>query len=787
MANVNILNLPVATALDGSEYTPIVQGLGNDATTRRVQVGLISGGPAASSQSANTVYSGPAAGIAEVATFRALVAADIPLSTLNINGLAALDDIAVNADYLIAYDAGSGLNKKILPDQIGKPFVILATGQSNFVNNPAYSWEPSDNVFLWNFSGVDGNIGTAFEALDGTEINVTWRFASELAKAKPTQRVYIINISFGGQNISHWMAGATAPDVFQNILDNITPALAAIGVDKIDMFMWWQGESDAGAPTTYVADFETVMSRFEGETWFPLNTPTVVFGITNEANTGVPAYGAFSNYLQTCVNGDPDMRQFVYPASFPQSYWDAGSSYIHMTAEGYDLAGRMAFDEWSHGTGRKTLPNIVVGPESLDVGIGAVNPLYRIDADKDNPTRGIMVRLLNSASAAQTGSQIEMAEAGVGSITIGKPAASNSFVIWNGRTITTDGTQLLNLFGNGYLGIGSGITTPGNPLDVVADDPARGIVARLRNSTSAGVGSQLHFSAAGVGNWVIGQPANTDAFSVWSGRDALTDGTEILHLTSSVLRSGANDQVALGTTTVGFSDLHLATGGVINWANSNVTLTQSAGLLTLAGQLAGTAATGPASNFKVTTDSASVQVSRLEGDRATPTDGDAIYQSFYLSDDGGTQTEFVRFTARALDVTDTTEDGDFTIGLMVGGTLTNKLFLDNASLRPITNDSLSLGDATRGWSDLNLATGALINFANSNYTLTHSSGLLTASGPIAVSATAAAIYSGSGSPESVVAAAAGSIYLNTAGGTDTSLYTKGSGSGNTGWIAVDNV
>lgn len=49
------------------------------------------------------------------------------------------------------------------------------------------------------------------------------------------------------------------------------------------------------------------------------------------------------------------------------------------------------------------------------------------------------------------------------------------------------------------------------------------------------------------------------------------------------------------------------------------------------------------------------------------------------------------------------------------------------------------------------------------------------------------IYQGSGSPEGVVTAATGSIYLNTAGGTDTSLYTKGSGAGNTGWVAVDNV
>lgn len=46
---------------------------------------------------------------------------------------------------------------------------------------------------------------------------------------------------------------------------------------------------------------------------------------------------------------------------------------------------------------------------------------------------------------------------------------------------------------------------------------------------------------------------------------------------------------------------------------------------------------------------------------------------------------------------------------------------------------------------------------------------------------------GSGSPEGVVTATVGSLYLNTAGGTDTTLYTKNSGSGNTGWVAVDNV
>ena len=45
------------------------------------------------------------------------------------------------------------------------------------------------------------------------------------------------------------------------------------------------------------------------------------------------------------------------------------------------------------------------------------------------------------------------------------------------------------------------------------------------------------------------------------------------------------------------------------------------------------------------------------------------------------------------------------------------------------------------------------------------------------------IYVGSGSPESVVTADPGSLYLNKSGGTGTSLYVKQSGSSNTGWVA----
>lgn len=45
------------------------------------------------------------------------------------------------------------------------------------------------------------------------------------------------------------------------------------------------------------------------------------------------------------------------------------------------------------------------------------------------------------------------------------------------------------------------------------------------------------------------------------------------------------------------------------------------------------------------------------------------------------------------------------------------------------------------------------------------------------------VLTGSGSPETVVTAPVGSIYLRTDGGASTSFYVKESGSGNTGWIA----
>lgn len=49
------------------------------------------------------------------------------------------------------------------------------------------------------------------------------------------------------------------------------------------------------------------------------------------------------------------------------------------------------------------------------------------------------------------------------------------------------------------------------------------------------------------------------------------------------------------------------------------------------------------------------------------------------------------------------------------------------------------------------------------------------------------VFKGFGSPEGEVVANVGAIYLRLDGGTDTTLYAKESGVGNTGWVATSNV
>lgn len=216
--------------------------------------------------------------------------------------------------------------------------------------------------------------------------------------------------------------------------------------------------------------------------------------------------------------------------------------------------------------------------------------------------------------------------------------------------------------------------------------------------------------------------------------------TTKLALTGTAFASSTNDATALGTASLGWSDLHLATGGVINWNNGDVTLTHSSNALAFAGASSGysfdatvtasqgAAATTASGTFVNTNDNASVRVLRLEGDRATPANNDELYVSFFLSDSAGNQDEFARLIARGSVVTGGAETGSFRWQLMTSGTLSTRLILLPTALQPNADDTVSLGVSGTGFADLFLSNGGVINFNAGDVTVTHSSNALEVAG-----------------------------------------------------------
>lgn len=259
---------------------------------------------------------------------------------------------------------------------------------------------------------------------------------------------------------------------------------------------------------------------------------------------------------------------------------------------------------------------------------------------------------------------------------------------------STTSAEIMRISETGRVGIG--VTTPLYKADVATSSSGADVeVIALRNPNSA--------TSTSV----------TQLFANTTDPVANTNG--ITKLTNVRQSDGSND----------FS-LLLSPGG----ASAPTTVLKVDGSLKTLGINQAT----PIAKLHITEDSnsASVQAAIFEGDRSAPGTNDEVYTTFRLSDSAGTQTEFGRITAVGTTVTDASETGALDFSVISSGTLAKRVRLTSANLHPNTNDGVALGLSGTAFSDLFLASGAVINWNAGNATLTHSAGMLTSNVPLSL-------------------------------------------------------
>jgi hypothetical protein len=266
----------------------------------------------------------------------------------------------------------------------------------------------------------------------------------------------------------------------------------------------------------------------------------------------------------------------------------------------------------------------------------------------------------------------------------------------DGAVINFYGGNVVLTHSTGILTMGTGelrITTAGtNAASVVTI----GATQTLTNKTltSAVLGAGLTASGSTANDF----SASTGAFKSSTGANVFGGSS---HTFASGITAATDDGGALGSSSLGWSDLFLASGAVLNYSNGNVVLTHSSGILTLGtGELRITTAGTNAASV-ITVGSTSTLTNKT---LTAPVINGATAASGNLDFSGSSGTF-------------KTSTGVNTFG--------GSAHTFASGITPATDDGGALGSASLEWSDLFLNSGGVINFANGNTVLTHSSGILT--------------------------------------------------------------
>lgn len=595
--------------------------------------------------------------------------------------------------------------------------------------------------------------GVASVASDGhtTTIDISGGGGAGTPGGSDTQLQYNNAGAFGG------IAGATTNGTSTtfttgNLIAHDVKASQSAGIDIL---------SSSGTVTALFGAGGGANSTFYGGSKFDYSTATTVpyfdasknlissavtptelgylSGVTSAIQTQLSGKWSLTGNAGTTAGtnfiGTTDAIDVVFKRDSVEQFRLTGSTFNFPTAGWFEFSDNTGDVFWGHnGTSKGTFL------------AGASNASY-IQLDSNG------VSIENGSLPFSLKNQIDLRfYEGVNYVGFKAPALSGN-VIWTLPTTDSTGTQALVSDGAGTLswssiGGGSGITigtttiTSGTTTKVLYDNA--GVVGEYTISGSGDVAmtNSPVFITPALGTPASGVVTNltgTASININGTVGATTPTTGVF--TTATINTGlvpdVDDGAYLGQSGTAFSDLFLASGGVINWNAGDVTATHSANGLAFAGasngytfdaRVSASRSGGQVGLFTRTDDSSSVSLITFAGDRATPTNGDNGYFSYELSDSAGSQVEVARTYWSASDVTAGAVTSDLYWSVRIAGSLTRKLRLNPYDLSPFEDDILALGNTSQMWSDLFLASGSVVNFNNGDVTLTHSTGAITLDG-----------------------------------------------------------
>lgn len=319
----------------------------------------------------------------------------------------------------------------------------------------------------------------------------------------------------------------------------------------------------------------------------------------------------------------------------------------------------------------------------------------------------VVLSLPQSIATSSTPTFASMTLTGASSLTLGTASTNAGSIILKNATNANTATIVSGVTSASYS-----VTWP----------TAQASGTQVLTNDGSGV---LSWSTNGAGD-VVGPGSSTDeALARFDGTTGkLLQNSTVTLGDTGLLAPATSDAAVLGSGTLMWSDLFLASGAVINFNNGDVTITHSADTLTFAG--------GSLVTNDISLTSGSALRTRLNAGNTM------LIQARDV--DGAAYTTFITLTANNTPTCDlstaVTIGGDTIVSLTGSQTLTNKTLTApvlnagtvGTSLVPTSNDGAPLGDTTHQFSDLFLAEGGVINWDNGDATITQVGNVVTVAG-----------------------------------------------------------